>query len=226
MGSTPPDVIKWGLLIGVPLLLLVFAILGPVRLFLDAKVPQIRALLRKENYVKTELGMSLFWDQTLKLRGADFDRVAKILVREMAKPGLLHAQKCMEQITKLTVEVRNAPLRSPLRTAAGVGDLNKDGQEDTYTGLTHSASYIEIAAFDVPKRAMLDKDGFVVVERTAFSYELLNALIWLGEGYEIAIAEGRLPGFQEAVGNTTNEAAFARRKQFDDAFAAIDWTQT
>ena len=225
MNQAPPDIVKWALLIGVPLVMGLFVVLGPVRILL-ARVPRFRALMSKKGYVKTELGMDLSWDQKLKLRGFDFDRVAKVLVREMTKPGLLHAQRCMEQIASMSVEVMATPLESPARVRAGIGDLNHDGKEDIYTGLTFGPMSIQIGAFNINNKHMVDKDGFVIVERTAFSYELLNALIWASEGYEVSIAEGALPGLADTVENEKNAGYFARRKQFDDVFAKIDWTQS
>lgn len=223
MNTHPPEIVKWTLLIGVPTLMVLLTLLVPVRLLLIAKVPRFRALMSKREYIKTDLGMNILWPKTLKIRSQDFDRLAHTLIREMSKPGLLHAQRAKLVLEKLRVEIQYRFLTSSVRVRAGLGDLNKDGKEDTYSGITYGPTFIEISAVNSLDREMIDKNGFVIAELTAFRYELLNALIWDAEGYEVAFAEGLL-GLKEAIGNEQNEKFFARRKEFDDVFRQIDWS--
>jgi hypothetical protein len=111
--------------------------------------------------------------------------ITRTVISELSKPGMLNAAKSEQLLAQMVVVMRARLLTSPLRKAATGGDENKDGKEDQYTGLTHSPVYLEIAA----PEEFWDDRGKVDILRTAWTYELLNALLWAQKGEELAAAE-------------------------------------
>lgn len=79
-------------------------------------------------------------------------------------------------------------LKSVAHERLQITDVNNDGKKDTdhLTGLTYGESAIEVGV--VAERDMLI-DGKMRIERTAFTYELHNAIIWKFAGYQVALGE-------------------------------------
>lgn len=111
--------------------------------------------------------------------------ITRAVITELSRPGMINAAKAKQQLGKMVVVAHAALLTSPERKAATGGDENKDGKEDRYTGLTHGPTYLEIAAHE----EFWDATGKVEILRTAWTYELLNALLWEQKGPELAAAE-------------------------------------
>lgn len=220
MNDDLPETVKWGLLLGIPTLIVGF--LGAAGgLILNQTSLQFRAFMTGRNCTVTSLGLSILYPKDLKVRPIDFDTYLITLIRETSKAHLLNANDCYAHVKTMVLSIEKNLLSSAVRVRAGLGDLNHDGKEDKYTGLTNTAREIQIAA--TPDR--LDGIGYVIVGHTAFAYEALNALIWRFEGHEVAVAENLVKGLKDKVGTGENAKYFERRAKFDAVFKAINWDQ-
>lgn len=173
-------------------------------------------------------GLRVYIDKGLTVRVEEFEELLDYFEDGMC-PEPFDRKAYREQLTKMRVELRAGKLaaqRVENQQAAAEGR-----EQPQYNGLTHSPYRIEVACdleFQSPR-------GVVELHRTAFLYELLNALIWGldSDGEYVAYAESGIQPTNEGhwrwLGDADGDqdvdaedvfAWKARRAEYDVAFTA------
>lgn len=221
-----PGPVLWVLLVTVPALLGVLGLLVPftflVRPNLAAETvrgikfyflplkglyfrPQWSTAFRP-NYV------ARFVDQYVTHMPAAYALIG-VRVTSTAMLEHLHSVKCV---------FREGYLRSLVREQFNINDINRDGKSDRYMGLAHSDRYVEVGV--VPELGMM-RDGQMMVERTAFTYELHNAMMLKFAGYFVTIGESLVPDDDDRpipwLGGRNLREMRTKRAVLDAAFQQI-----
>ena len=172
-GSAAPPAVGYTLAVVVGVLFFLFGLL----LLIFVVLPMIPA--------KRVRGMKLFFEPENLHLGFDSSFVERFIdAYAVTMPdayAAIGSPTSAEQIKKLASQIscrfKKGYLTSPEREKLGL-DLNNDGKKDKLTGLAYSARNIAVAVPD-------NMD----VERTAFSYEVHNAIMQGIAGYAVAIGE-------------------------------------
>lgn len=176
--------------VAIPFAILVFSLLVfiPLGLILGMRKNHI---FPHERVGKTRI---MFNPKSLKDHG--FDPVAMVAFFEFYKKAMPEAfaiigvktssEEIQKHLDKLGITFTLGYLKSHVRAALGMNDLNNDGKENLITGLTHSPSTVEVA---IVPATMLDDNQKVLLKKTAFCYEVHNSVVWALAGYSVAMGE-------------------------------------
>ena len=93
------------------------------------------------------------------------------------------SQQMTQHFAKVRCVFKEGYLRSQIREKAGLDDLNNDGKKDKLTGLTHHDRSVEVGV--IPDVGFVD--GKIVLDSTAWDYEVHNTIVWKFAGYDVAI---------------------------------------
>jgi len=150
-------------------------------LLIPVMILTITLITRKILVDFTVEGMSFTVDKGLKISQTQIQRILSLYLSDMG-PHPFNTNSLRKHIKKITCTLRNRKLKSNLRSG-------------TFNGLAHSAKKIEIAC----DQEFWNEDDYVLMNKTAFEYEITNACIMglVKDGYYIAMAEKFIDPYDE-----------------------------